>query len=128
MFCIPDEIDGYSRYSACIKKIRHVTEEDAIKSMTRIRSRGECKPLHVYFCPFCFHWHVGGIDTDEDHVRIINGLPFRHVSTQKSPEDMIRYKLLMIKKGYKVHVRSRQNKARTKRRYQIYVYKPEEKQ
>ena len=127
MNCIPDSINGYSRYSSCIKKISHLTEEDAKMSLQRIRSRGEMKPLHVYFCPFCFHWHVGGCE-ENDNIRIIDGLPFRHVSTQKSPEDMIRYKLMMLKKGYQVRVRSRQNKARTKRRYQIYVYKPEENQ
>lgn len=127
MTCIPDSINGYSRYSCCIKKISHLTEEDAKKSLYRIRSRGEMKPLHVYFCPFCFHWHVGGCEPEEDdNIRIIDGLPFRLVSTQKSPEDMIRYKLLMIKKGYQVRVRTRQNKAKTKRRYQIFVYKPED--
>lgn len=127
MSCIPDSINGYSRYSCCIKKIPHATEEEAKKSLGRIKSRGESKSLHVYFCPFCFHWHVGGAEPEyDDKIRIIAGLPFKLVSTQKSPEDMIRYKLMMIKKGYQVRVRNKQNKAKTKRRYQIFVYKPEE--
>lgn len=125
---IPDEIGGFSRYSCCIRKQgRYATEEEAHEHIVSLRKAGETKPLHAYFCPFCYHWHVGGCDPEEDdNIRIIDGLPFRLVSTQKSPEDMIRYKLLMIKKGYQVRVRNKHNKAKTKRRYQIFVYKPED--
>ncbi|PKL59447.1 MAG: hypothetical protein CVV33_07780, partial [Methanomicrobiales archaeon HGW-Methanomicrobiales-4] len=113
------------RYSCCIKKIKHATEDDARQSMRRIQDRGELKPLHTYQCPYCFCWHVGGCsEQDEVKIRIIDGFPFKKVSIQHGPEDAARYKAYLQRKGYMVRIRRQQNRKNTRKNYHIYVYHP----
>lgn len=125
--CLPDEIDGFTRYSSCIRKKRYATEEEAKYAIYKLRKFGEEKPLHPYFCPFCYMWHVGGCEPEEEiKTRIIDGMPFTRDSTQRSPEDAKRRREVLLRKGYHVRVRRKNNNSRTRKLYQIYKYrKPE---
>ncbi|HWQ66262.1 MAG TPA: hypothetical protein VN372_05260 [Methanospirillum sp.] len=113
------------RYSCCIKKKRHASMEEARISMRRIKDRGERKPLHVYHCPYCLFWHVGGCsDEQENKIRIFDGFPFKKVSIQHGPEDASRYRAYLQRKGYWVRITKRQNAKKTRRNYYIYAYHP----
>lgn len=122
---IPDEIDGFTRYSSCIRKSgRYATEDEAKQHIHNLRRAGETKPLHPYFCPFCFHWHVGGCDQDQvSNIRFFEGLPYVRDSTQRSWEDAKRHCNMLTRKGYLV--RTRRITGKTHRRYQIYKYRKE---
>ncbi len=125
LFDLLTEEQQAERYSCCIRKKRHASEEEARQSMYRIKDRGELKPLHIYQCPYCCFWHVGGCqDHEENKIRIIDGYPFKKVSIQHGPEDAARYKAYLQRKGYWVRIKRRQNTKKTRRNYYIYAYHP----
>jgi hypothetical protein len=126
VFDLLTEEQQKERYSCCIRKIKHATEEDAKRSKGRIEVRGSNRPLRVYQCPYCGFWHVGGYEEDPKEVKIVyfEGKPYRKLSIQHSPEDAKSFRDRLMRKGYSVKIKRKQNSSKTRRNYHVYAYHP----
>lgn len=89
-----------------------VFESWIIKAETRLKRLRDQKPLPE--TP----------EFEENKTLMIDGFPFRKVSIQHGPEDALRYKAYLQRKGYWVRIRRKQNKQKTRRNYYMYAYHP----
>lgn len=121
---IPEELQDF-RIRSCVIKIRYATEEEAIRGLVYLRSKGEKKPLHVYFCHYCQNWHIGGCTPEEEGKAILlfENKPFVFDSIKKSWSDTKRHCRVLTGKGY--HIRTISKNRKHRKIYEIYTFKPE---